>query len=127
MHEEIEVIAHEKDAPGSITKLVTNLKDTMRDGLRRRKASSSATQPGRVQGFKSEKEEATFSDAIDKACRELEDMMIGNRRANRTVTPSGMVVWREHDPTAQHDAQKPTKLSRAGIWRSYQNGKTRRG
>ena len=126
MNDEVEVIVHEKQEPGQVTKLVANLQDLMRGGLRRRKASSSATPRGRVHGFKVPKEETQFSEAIEKACRELEDMIIGNRRAARTVTPSGMVVWREHDPAAQHEAPKPTKLSRAGIWRSYQNGKTRR-
>ena len=98
MNDEVEVIVHEKQEPGQVTKLVANLQDLMRGGLRRRKASSSATPRGRVHGFKVPKEETQFSEAIEKACRELEDMIIGNRRAARTVTPSGMVVWREHDP-----------------------------
>ena len=80
-----EVIIHDTPSEGKMIQRVKNLQALMKEGLRVRKQGTMATR-GRTVGFASNTQEAQFEDAVERACRELDAMMIGKNRSSRKVS-----------------------------------------
>jgi len=114
---EEEVVRIEPSSGGLIN--AKNLQDVMRNGLKLRQ-NSNKTHLGRIGGFESKEQEATFIQAVDTACKEVEEMTKGTHREHRKLAQnSRFVVWEGCEAAAEHDEEDPGILSRAGIWKSY--------